>query len=344
MRRTLSRLLFRVAPPHIFVLTVAALALAGTVMFATTAGTRVTKPVQSAMTAIKTNRSSYLAGDTITISGSGFAPLESVMLQVKHADGTMERDMGHEPVWVYPDADGKFETTWSISIHDAAGTKFVISANGASGETAQAAFSRTATIGVNPFRSRPKEAIEITTGGFNPNELVKIQIEGKPQQTVRTDENGSATLAVNIADLPSETVSIAAQSALTDLVVVSSATVDFTTSGWFVIVDNAFAQDGASCAPSGLCQDDVPLEKDLTLFGRKDTDPTKYQILWSWNSVTSWTGVGQTGNACALFDTDGDSKINFVVCAAVSNDQSNPSQVKQVVGSPYAFTCSDSKS
>src|SRR5436309_11349783 len=38
---------------------------------------------------IRTDKEGYLAGETITISGEGFSPLESVMLRVSHADGTV---------------------------------------------------------------------------------------------------------------------------------------------------------------------------------------------------------------------------------------------------------------
>ena len=60
---------------------------------------------------IRTDKESYLAGETITISGAGFAAGESVMLQVKHTDGTVESGMGHEPWWVYAGADGTADWT-----------------------------------------------------------------------------------------------------------------------------------------------------------------------------------------------------------------------------------------
>ncbi|PYS03616.1 MAG: hypothetical protein DMG12_11915, partial [Acidobacteria bacterium] len=61
---------------------------------------------------IRTDKESYLAGETITISGAGFAAGESVMLQVKHTDGTVESGMGHEPWWVYAGADGTVNAAW----------------------------------------------------------------------------------------------------------------------------------------------------------------------------------------------------------------------------------------
>ncbi|MFP5361742.1 MAG: DUF11 domain-containing protein [Thermoleophilia bacterium] len=86
---------------------------------------------------------------------------------------------------------------------------------------------------------------------------------------------------------------------------------------------------------------DEPGQKDLTQFGRDDTDPTAYKIFWSWDETDQWAGAGQTGDACALFDTDGDSFINFVVCGQVYNPTAG--SVVETPGSPYAFSCNDSK-
>ena len=49
-------------------------------------------------------------------------------------------------------------------------------------------------------------------------------------------------------------------------------------------------------------------------MGRDDTDATKYKLFWSWDSTDLWTGTGQTGDACALFDYNGNTNIDAVVC------------------------------
>ena len=72
-------------------------------------------------------------------------------------------------------------------------------------------------------------------------------------------------------------------------------------SNFFVVTD----QQGAN---------DVPAQSDLTQMGRDDTDATTYKLFWSWDQTDQWTGTGQTGDACALFDNDGDTNINFVMC------------------------------
>ena len=42
---------------------------------------------------------------------------------------------------------------------------------------------------------------------------------------------------------------------------------------------------------------------DLTQFGRDNSDPNRFKLLWSWDATDDWTGTGATGDACALFDT-----------------------------------------
>ena len=60
-------------------------------------------------------------------------------------------------------------------------------------------------------------------------------------------------------------------------------------------------------------------QNDLTQMGRDDSDAAMYKLFWSWDSTSHWTGNGQTGDACALFDSDGDGNVNYAVCARISN-------------------------
>src|SRR4051812_48735562 len=59
---------------------------------------------------------------------------------------------------------------------------------------------------------------------------------------------------------------------------------------------------------------DVPGQQDLTQMGRDDTDPSVYRIFWSWDDTADWLSGGNTGDACALFDTTGDGRTDFEVC------------------------------
>ncbi|MEP6639016.1 MAG: hypothetical protein ABJC39_06665 [Chloroflexota bacterium] len=101
-------------------------------------------------------------------------------------------------------------------------------------------------------------------------------------------------------------------------------------SGFFTVTD----QQGAN---------DVPGQVDLTQMGRDDSDASVYKLFWSWDSTDQWTGTGQTGDACALFDSDGDGKINFVVCGQINNPNADPAKVLQTPSSPFLFSCSDAK-
>src|ERR1044072_2931438 len=62
---------------------------------------------------------------------------------------------------------------------------------------------------------------------------------------------------------------------------------------------------------------DVPGQSDLTQFGRDDSDPNVQKLAWNWDATDEWTGNGQTGNACALYDSDGDGNINYAVCVEI---------------------------
>src|SRR5262245_25883230 len=77
----------------------------------------LSRPAQSSAV-IHIDKQGYVAGETIQISGSGFAPFERVMLRVAHANGSTETGMGHEPWFISAGADGSFSTTWTLSRTD----------------------------------------------------------------------------------------------------------------------------------------------------------------------------------------------------------------------------------
>jgi len=117
-------------------------------------------------------------------------------------------------------------------------------------------------------------------------------------------------------------------------VAIAHSGVDSIPANFFAVAD----QQGAN---------DVPGQVDLTQMGRDDTSATTYKLFWSWDSTDQWTGTGQTGDACALFDNDNDGNINFVICVRVNNPGADPAVVKispnGTVGPVYLFSCSDKK-
>src|SRR4029079_17996493 len=74
---------------------------------------------------------------------------------------------------------------------------------------------------------------------------------------------------------------------------------------------------------------DTPAQSDLNSFTRADNVTGWVGVQWSWDDVNSWTGSGQTGDACAIFDTTpagaprGVGNVNFAVCVRISNPGGN---------------------
>lgn len=80
--------------------------------------------------------------------------------------------------------------------------------------------------------------------------------------------------------------------------------------------------------------DDVPGQKDLSLQSVGTNGPGDLWTMWQWD-VTGLSG-GNTGDACSLFDTDSDGKVNFAVCVTIS---SSPA----VEAATRVYMCGDGK-
>ena len=99
--------------------------------------------------------------------------------------------------------------------------------------------------------------------------------------------------------------------------------------------------------PPAPAVNDVPGQVDMTQMGRDTSVNPDVRIFWNWDSISAWAGNGQTGDACALFDTDDtDAFINYVVCARVQNT-GTPRAVVLLPASAnhpvYLFDCSNKK-
>lgn len=84
--------------------------------------------------------------------------------------------------------------------------------------------------------------------------------------------------------------------------------------------------------------DDYPGQKDLNGQAVTTVPGTPLQLWFAvkWDD-TDFSG-GNTGDACALFDTDTDNKINSAVCVTISG---KPAAL--VTGTPTVYTCGDGK-
>jgi hypothetical protein len=81
---------------------------------------------------------------------------------------------------------------------------------------------------------------------------------------------------------------------------------------------------------------DQPNQKDLTLQGVANPSPGDLWTMWQWDD-TGLSG-GNTGDACSLFDTDADAKVNVAVCVTIAK-----SPAVQAGASPRVYTCGDGK-
>jgi hypothetical protein len=84
--------------------------------------------------------------------------------------------------------------------------------------------------------------------------------------------------------------------------------------------------------------DDEPGQKDLTKFCSGPVCGVGNTYSWNFDD-TNWSG-NNTGDACVLFDTDGDGNANRVVCVTIVGGMVAPSQQ---AGSPRCYTCADDR-
>ena len=83
--------------------------------------------------------------------------------------------------------------------------------------------------------------------------------------------------------------------------------------------------------------DDAVGQKDLTEFClNHSTSCAGTIVTWQWDD-TAWGGTN-TGDACALYDTDGDGLANYAVCVTVTGKPAM--QARQ---SPRLYRCNDTK-
>ena len=124
-----------------------------------------------------TDHTAYKAGETVTTSGSGFAPNESVNFQVIHANGRHEPSGGHDRVSLLANGTGAFTATWSINVIDSEGNSFKATAGGrSSGDAPPAEFRRIATVETDKYDYKPGDTVLIRGEGFLPNEQVTLQV------------------------------------------------------------------------------------------------------------------------------------------------------------------------
>jgi len=90
---------------------------------------------------VTTDQPDYAPQSTAHISGAGFQPGEIVRLQVLRIDLDENAGAEHHPWRVTASADGDFQTTWYVTIHEADATLQLTATGLTSGLVAQRTFS-----------------------------------------------------------------------------------------------------------------------------------------------------------------------------------------------------------
>jgi hypothetical protein len=98
---------------------------------------------------------------------------------------------------------------------------------------------------------------------------------------------------------------------------------------------------------------DAPDQSDMNSFTRADNVAGRLAVAWTWDDINSWGGAGQSGDACALFDTDaegtpasqGGGNADYALCVRINNPGPDPNIAAQLPAqdSPILYQCSDKK-
>src|SRR5213594_3811654 len=87
-------------------------------------------PAQAGAATLISDKPDYAPGEVAIFYGYGFSSGEEVVLQVLHVDGTGNTGENHGTWPVTADADGHFETTWTVCGDDCLGSTLEATAVG----------------------------------------------------------------------------------------------------------------------------------------------------------------------------------------------------------------------
>jgi len=167
----------------------------------------------------------------------------------------------------------------------------------------------------------PSDIVSIAGSGFIPNTEYEIVITSETgnfrfSDTVTSDESGGLFYSYQLDGTyrPNYLVEV------TDL-------------GGIVVASTTFTDTDTFCQNDVEGANDEPGQKDLTRMCYTP-DTSTLATNWQWDEI-NWTG-GNTGDACNLFDTDNDGKINFSLCVTVSGA---PASIQTTT----LYSCGDAK-
>ena len=108
------------------------------------------------------------------------------------------------------------------------------------------------------------------------------------------------------------------------------------------IPDDEFFFGHPTCDDAG--PDDEPNQVDFNCMARADNVADQLGLQWSWDATSVWLGTGQTGDGCALLDTDSDGDANFAACVRIENNPETEA-IRQIGGdgAVFLYSCGDAK-
>src|SRR3990172_3769055 len=190
-----------------------------------------------------------------------------------------------------------------------------------------------ATLATDKSDYTPNETATITGSGLEPNTTYTIVISSNDDPAVRhegtftTSAEGSFVYTYQLDGAYRPNYSVEIKDASGALI----ATTSFT--------DSHIASH--VCTTDAQGADDQPGQKDLTQMCYDYSGlSTSITTEWNWDD-TAWPGTN-TGDACALFDNDGNGFADYATCVTVED---GPPAVQKTdpPGSPRGFTCNDSR-
>jgi hypothetical protein len=166
--------------------------------------------------------------------------------------------------------------------------------------------------------------------------------------TIKDDENTTATAkagaAVTFTNI-NPNISVTKTANPTSINTPAAGTLTFTADRTYTSTPNpgsGFYFASPTCDDAG--PNDQPAQVDLNCFNRADNVSGKLGVQWSWDDINSWGGTGQTGDACALIDTDNDGNANVAICARISNNPDGTIYQVGGAGAADVYLCNDTKS
>ena len=284
---------------------------------------------QATPPALATDKTGYLAGETVSVAGTGFTAGEVVTLLVAHASGAAEAGAGHDPMTVTADAEGRLAATWPVG-DDLAGHEFTLSATRAEGAAvAPVTFMRIAVVSTDKYDYEPGETAAISGAGFRSGEAVTVHVvhstganDGAGHEPFDTAADTSGRISVGWFVNPDDS-----KGSIFRLTATGTESGLVATSTFTDLIITQIDDEGP---------DDEPGQKDLNQMS-SELGPSAVAVTWNWDDTDFGNLGGNTGDACALVDTNQDGFANYAFCVVADG---NPA----VKISNRLYTCNNTRS